>query len=823
MLTMQELTSRLSPERVCLLLGAGSAVSSGAPTGAGLAEYLARQLNPVPVTRDLARVCGIWEIRKDRRSLVDSVRQRLAPLRPSNGLLSLPHFAWRHIYTTNFDELLERAYSSVREPLTVVRSNFEWVADTPGVTTLFKIHGCVTQDISLGNTARMVLTERDYDAVADYRQTLLTSLRFDLLSADVLVIGQSLQDHHLRADAKEVASLRATAGATGQVYVLAFEHDLDEASLLEASGLTVTFGSLEDLMVKLSEKAPQHPSSRGPGSPIGGLLPTHVAPTCIDVAHALTLAPNAGRLFNGGAASYADVQAGYTARRSAESRLVKAPNSTRGFLTSVIGPAGVGKTTVARRVLSDFAQQGFACWEAVPEYDLDVDGWLVVEGNLRAAGRQGFLFIDDCTRKMPHVNRLATRLCQVDRPFLRLILTSTSAEWKMRQKSPFFFSRGNLVQLGKLTEFDLAEMVNLVEQVPQITNLADADFLRLGRNRKLARLRDRCKSEMFVCLKNIFGSNELDFILLNEFSALGDAEQDVYRHVAVLQAMNAEVHRQLIMRVMGLDYESLKPLLLSLDGVVEEYTVNASLGLYGWTTRHDVIAETIAKYKFDEPQELFQVLETLISGLNPTVGMELATMHAMCSSDWGISHLPSEEDQVALLNRLIDVVPGERTPRRRLVRRHLESRELGEAYQAIQAARRVIGQDNIINRYDALRLLYRAEEDSLLQQGDRLALLKQAAGMAEAVLVRDPLDVHTMRVFGNIAVKIATLSGQAQRLEDAVNRLRAAQQQLLDPEVGKLARHFDQVLSGLAVDIDPGLLASPSLAAELTLDRDADD
>lgn len=67
---------------------------------------------------------------------------------------------------------------------------------------------------------------------------------------------------------------------------------------------------------------------------------------------------------------------------------------------------------------------------------------------------------------------------------------------------------------------------------------------------------------MFVCLKNIFGRTDLDYILLEEYAGLNEPEQDIYRHVAALQAMDARVHRQLVLRCLKSTQSTRPPLAL---------------------------------------------------------------------------------------------------------------------------------------------------------------------------------------------------------------------------------------------------------------------
>ena len=112
LLRLDELVRLVSPHETSLMLGAGASVSSGAPTGAQLAKYLASKLPLPPEGDDLAEICGIFENRRGRKELVSVLREKLIDLQPTQGMLALPSFNWHAIYTTNFDRLVERSYAS---------------------------------------------------------------------------------------------------------------------------------------------------------------------------------------------------------------------------------------------------------------------------------------------------------------------------------------------------------------------------------------------------------------------------------------------------------------------------------------------------------------------------------------------------------------------------------------------------------------------------------------------------------------------------------------------------------------------------------------
>lgn len=788
---LKELARTIRPEHTVLLLGAGASIPSGAPTGIGLARYLASKLNPNPDSDDLSEVCGIFENRSGRTELAKTVRDRLSGLKPTGGLLALPAYKWRAIYSTNFDRLVEESYRAAGIDLQVIRSNFDFSQPEQNAAVLYKIHGCIRKDVGFGDHARMVLTELDYDEVEAYRDALFSSLQTHMYTANTLIVGQSLKDAHLRDLAKKVGALRRQ-GVQGRVFLLVFDYNEDRARLLEQRGIEVISGSLETFLHQLGEVQPTLASIDVVESETNPeILPYRLTTATMDVAHAVGLPANPVRLFNGGPATYADISHELTIPRAIEQRLEKTQNSARGFFLVLAGAAGVGKTSLARRLVYRRFQDNFLAWEHLNSFPLSVESWLEVESSLRKANRQGVLLIDDCAQHLPSVNKLVDALGAIDRPFLRLVLTVNASQWKTRTKSRYFFSRGSIERLSLLSDGDIREMVNLVDRKPEIREMVESDFLHLGHTDKVRRLRDRCSADMFVCLKNIFRTENLDNILLQEFTDLEESARDIYRHVAALQSMGGKVHRQLIMRLLGLEAGGLQALLGHMDGVVDEYDIKHDAGLYGWSTRHDVIANVIATYKYADQNELYALLDRLIEGLNPTIHIELETARAIAANDMGISRLSSVSQQASLLRKLITVVPGERTPRRRLIRLFLNAGDLQEAERAVSVSQRELGPDNIVDRYRAVLAMRRSEQTEGLLDEDRLAMLLEAERIAKLCIGKQPYDRYNYRVLADVGIALASRFNDFRVIDETIIVMKDAEYDLADPDFARDRRDLE--------------------------------
>lgn len=790
---LAELAEVIDPTRTTLLFGAGASIPSGAPSARQLTQRLAKLLQTEPDGDELSEIAQLVENRKGRKALVEAIRQATEGLTPTAGLLALPQFDWLSIYTTNYDTLVEQSYRKAERDLVTYRSNFDLAQPRTDATPLYKIHGCISQDSADGHKTRMLITESDYDEYEKYRQTLFNSLAQHMFTSDTVIIGQSLRDRHLKELAKKVTSLR-TQGVASRVFLLVHQYDPDRTELYSRLGIDVVHANLDDLLLLLLKAGKTVATPSYSTSTEHALLTPELVLQTIDVAHSKSLNASATRLFNGSPATYADISQGLTISRVAQRRLKEAMSGTRGFFQVIEGARGVGKTTLARAFVLELSRSNVHAWEHRPDSPLDADAWMGVDARLRRSRKDAILFVDDASRHLPAVNALVDRLSATDRPHLRVIITVDSAKWKAARKSRGFFSRGTLTRVSILERADLEDLVALLDRRPEIKSLVEDSFLALGRPERLARLRNKCSSEMFVCLKNIFANDNLDDILLQEYFSLDPETRDVYRYVSAIQALEGHVHRQLIVRLLNINAATLDSVLTRLEGIVMERVIDSRQGIYGWATRHDVIATVIARLKFADTVELEQLFIELIDGLNPTVPIELETAIALATRDYGITRLPDLNKRVSLYRRLIDVIPSQRTPRRRLVKLFLSNDMLPEANHELAAAERAFGPDMVLTRYKALVSLRKAETMQFVEDSDRLAWIRDAETIMRRCIRDYRPDMHNYRALGQIGLALASRQGGYAAIDDALHLLGDLEASVGDPHIRSIQRQLSESL-----------------------------
>jgi hypothetical protein len=726
-----------------------------------------------------------------RRPVVEAIIAILKPLKPTGGLLALPTFGWKKLFTTNFDRLIERAYAQAGVPLTPIRSNYDFTAREASTDTrLFKIHGCISQDESLGSKASMTLTEDDYAHYSKYRQALFADLQSSLLGGDVLVIGQSLRDRHLLELIQQVHAAHLE-GAPGKVFALIYDKDDIRAPLLESKGVRIAFGGLDEFAHILATTAKA--AMELPARDNDAVLPASLVSTVFDASLQGALKANTTRMYNGGPGTYADIASGATFERARHTELENQLTDGKVVVVAITGAAGVGKTTFARQLLSSLCDRMYA-WEHRPEFTFDSKAWKEVEARLRADRRQGLLLLDECTHYLRQTNELVDALAAIENPALRLVLTANSAQWAPRIKSANIFSRGATVELSRLTDSEITSLLRLVGSNREVAALVDPQFKRQTPAEQFRALRQKSSADMFVCLKNIFANESLDTILLAEYDALEEQLQEYYRYVAALEAVGMKVHRQLVIRMLHLPTDRVRTILDGLTGIVDEYDIKPAEGIYGWSTRHVVIARRITNYKFSSLPDVIALFNDIIDGLNPAAPIELQSVREICDQEHGIGRIPESEERQRLYRRLIELAPGERVPWHRLIRELLNEGSLEPTEYVLRDAREAVGSDAPIDRYAVRLLMLRAEKTQGISRHDRIAILRHAYELALTNIARHKIDKLGYYTLCDVAVELVARGENKYVLSDAIETLKTGAEKILDPDIPRRIRDYEQIL-----------------------------
>jgi hypothetical protein len=195
---------------------------------------------------------------------------------------------------------------------------------------------------------------------------------------------------------------------------------------------------------------------------------------------------------------------------------------------------------------------------------------------------------------------------------------------------------------------------------------------------------------MFVCLKNIFASDKLDDIILREYASLAEPLQDIYKVVAAMEAAGVRVHRQLIIRLLGIPAMRIGAILAGLSDIIHEQTVNAREGVYAWKGRHFVIMNIVAEHKYYLENKRVDLFNKVIDAISPTYDIEIRTIRELCNIETGLATVSDRREQNILLRKMLSVAPKERVPRHRLIRNLISLGDYDHAETEIRLFERIL-------------------------------------------------------------------------------------------------------------------------------------
>ncbi len=791
---LDRLVQNLDPTRTILFFGAGSSIPSGSPSAPDLAKAISERFEIDANGFSLAEIAELAELNADRAKLITFVREQFPRPNPTGGLMNIPLFGWKGVYTTNYDELLERTYQIRKVPFTAITTNYDFSKLTgPLAQPIYKIHGTIGQDVSDGNKSRMILTQGDYDKAIEYREFLYTRLASDMAGADLVIIGFSLSDPDIKQVVDRVLTIQAKmGGAGGQVYLLLYQKDENRARLFEARGVRVSFGGIDEFSEALARKGPAasiiYSSSNDPVQQSNIL-----SATTVDVKHSIeNFASNASAMFNGWPATYADVAADLTFGRTLSSSIFSAFKATTYQYASIVGASGVGKTTAARQIAVQAEADGWLCWEHKVDFSLSVHDWTTAAETLQSAGLDGLLVIDEANFHIGEINRLVEALTTKGLTSLRLVLTSGRAQWQYRTKSVFLTKNGKEHQLSKLNSQEIDRLIMLVSAPNDVRPLVEATFSGFSLQEKRRRLVERCEADAFVCLRNIFATEKFDDIILREYAQMSVADQEIYRLVSAMQNAGIRVHRQLVIRLTNIAADMVETALRNLVDVISEYDISDRFGVYGWKVRHSVIAGIVAKYKYADPAAMLDLFERVIANISPTYEIERRTINEMCNVETGLPSIADKDTQNRLLRTLISIAPGEPIPRHRLIRNLISLEKFDLAETEIRVFKHDIGVDGPVARYQVVLLLARVMYTPGLMDEDRLVILRQAESQAAASAEKYSNNRHVLTAFCDVGIELIRRANDETCFDAAMKALKEAEVRTSDEEITKSIRHYER-------------------------------
>ena len=252
----QELINKIISGQCVIFIGAGASIDAQAPSSSQLAKELNEQfLDRKYVNESLNKISSYMETMPGlgRATAIRYIIDKLSKLEPSEGHLLIPKFNWASIYTTNYDTLIEKAYSKFGinyKPIIfnsdLFINNNENKNENENQQLIYKPHGCISRPDSF------ILTEDDYYKCSENRTAIFRQLEIHKYRSTFLFVGYSFSDFNL---SKIWFDIRKETGEFTQwSYALWPNHTKEQKYLWESRKVILIDEKFSDFMTELNKK-----------------------------------------------------------------------------------------------------------------------------------------------------------------------------------------------------------------------------------------------------------------------------------------------------------------------------------------------------------------------------------------------------------------------------------------------------------------------------------------------------------------------------------------------------------------------------------------
>jgi hypothetical protein len=193
---LRDFPKSLIEETASIFVGAGVSIGAGYPSWKTLLKDIGEELGVS--SNDVSDLAALaqWHIRRSAGAtkIRQVIRDEIGVDRPIPSTLDIiARLPVRHLWTTNYDRLIERAFSALGRPLDPISAAADLsLKPRSGAARLYKMHGTVDR------LDDVVISTDDYELFRSKRGAFLPLLQAHLMSLSMLFVGLSFTDPNVR-------------------------------------------------------------------------------------------------------------------------------------------------------------------------------------------------------------------------------------------------------------------------------------------------------------------------------------------------------------------------------------------------------------------------------------------------------------------------------------------------------------------------------------------------------------------------------------------------------------------------------------------------
>lgn len=650
----QPLIEAVKNSRVIPFLGAGASkeakdsVGNRPPDADQLRDILAQSFyGKLIPNRDLMTVAEMAIRSGSGQSLVfDEVRKALEPFQPGNAHRALSEYSWRMIATTNYDLLIENAYSEVKNrqqnPVKFVKDDEPVEArlqETLKSVPYLKLHGCL--DYIHDNDIPPILTKESYSRYSSNRTRLFGRIVDYAHESTLLFIGYRLDDAHLRDLIYKIGIEKRPRWF--MVTPDAEDYDIDYWGTQNVGIIKCRFG---EFMEALSEAIPPlfrqlAPASQTADLPIRKHFQTNelesenlkkalVKDLSYIHANMATEEQTPEQFYQGYDTGWGGILSRYDIRRKVEDdllfkTLLENENPTSPKLILLRGAAGAGKTIALKRTAFEAAtaSDALTLWlndGGVPHFD-------VLQELHQLTQQPIYLFVDQIGFRVQQILTLLKNARADSLPII-VIGAERDADWStycgvLEAEFPPEFLR-----VGNLSQAEVEGLLDLLDRHGCLGLLR-----RLAREDQVKAFMDKNKADrqLLVALHELTQGKPFEKIILEEHQRIfPEQAQQLYLDIATMHQFSVNVRAGIISRISGISFEEFKDKFLDPLHNIIRVEQDPYSGDLCYKTRHPRVATIVFRETCPDDESKATQLKRIVESLDVGYSVDKRALEEIC-------------------------------------------------------------------------------------------------------------------------------------------------------------------------------------------------
>lgn len=632
------LVEQIRAGKAILFLGAGASRGATAttpprepPSGKELAQLLsAKFLGEDSTDKALSLIAEYCIAESDLRTFQHYIADIFNRYAPSAAQKAIADFRWAALVTTNYDQIIEKAYAANKnrlQSLVPIRRTADRIDNelrAPDAVPLLKLHGCISMVDEVAYP--LILSIDQYVTHAVGREKLFNRFTEYAGEYSVVYVGYQIEDSDIRAI---LLQLNKPDVSRPMQYVVTPNPSPRDQRIWAAKNIITIDSTFDQFVAGLEAMIPK--GLRGFKSathshPIAAKFATRAAPSADlltfltnDVAYVCTgmptEKPNSQAFFRGASYGWGSIAASHDAKRTlADTVLAEVilldesdrPRTTDFYL--IKGYAGSGKTVLLKRIAYD---AGLA-FEKVVLY-LNSDAHLLIGPIAELCnllGERLFIFLDGVARRSSELEDFL-QSARKSKLSLTVIATERSNEWNVdsQELSPLL---DGTHQLRSLSLLEIDALIGKLDEFKCLGDLAS----KTAEERRDAFL-SYADRQLLVALYEITSGAKFPDIVFDEYkNIVGDRARRIYLFVCALNRVNVPVRAGLIYRLTGISFKDFKQdFFAPLESIVltEEYKPALDMA---YRARHPWVAQIVFERALPTEQDRFDLYMSILKEID---------------------------------------------------------------------------------------------------------------------------------------------------------------------------------------------------------------